>query len=113
MEFVELTEKEFLKYSLSCPITSFFQQPLWAEVKKDNGWNHFFVGLKDNKKVVAATLLLSKKIKFFKNMFYAPRGFLLDYNNLDILEEFINKYPQIGMLTIENMYDTLRLKSYR
>ena len=91
MEFVELTEKEFLKYSLSCPITSFFQQPLWAEVKKDNGWNHFFVGLKDNKKVVAATLLLSKKIKFFKNMFYAPRGFLLDYNNLDILEEFVNK----------------------
>ena len=62
--------------------------PLWAEVKKDNGWDSYFVGLKDGDKVVAATLLLSKKIKFFKNMFYAPRGFLLDYNNLSILEEF-------------------------
>ncbi len=88
MEFVTLSEKEFLKYSEECPITSFFQQPLWGKVKEDNGWNHYYVGLKDKKKVVAATLLLSKKIKFFKNMFYAPRGFLLDYSNYEILREF-------------------------
>lgn len=88
MEFVTLTEKEFLEYSEKSPYTSFFQMPLWAEVKKDNGWDSYYVGLKDGKKVVAATLLLSKKIKFFKNMFYAPRGFLLDYNDLDLLEEF-------------------------
>ena len=88
MEFVTLTEKEFLEFSLNSPITSFFQQPLWAEIKKDNGWDHYFVGLKDKKKVVAATLLLSKKIKFFKTMFYAPRGFLIDYDNFEILERF-------------------------
>ena len=88
MEFVELSEKEFLDYSIKSPITSFFQMPDWAEVKKDNGWGHYYVGLKDNKKVVAATLLLYKKIRFFKNMFYAPRGFLLDYSNLELLEEF-------------------------
>ena len=90
MEFVTLSEKEFLDYSESSPITSFFQQPLWADVKKDNGWSHYYVGLKDGDDVVAATLLLSKKIKFFKNMFYAPRGFLLDYSNFQVLEEFTN-----------------------
>ena len=89
MEFVTLTEDEFLEFSLKCPCTSFFQMPLWAKVKKDNGWDSYFVGLKDNGEVVAATLLLSKKIKFFKNMFYAPRGFLLDYSNLELLEEFV------------------------
>ena len=88
MEFVTLKEDEFLEYADNCPCNSFFQMPLWAKVKKDNGWNSYYVGLKDGKKIVAATLLLSKKIKFFKNMFYAPRGFLLDYNRLDILEEF-------------------------
>ena len=88
MEFVTLTEKEFSDYSEKSPYTSFFQMPLWAEVKKENGWDSYYVGLKDHGKVVAATLLLSKKIKFFKNMFYAPRGFLLDYNNLELLEEF-------------------------
>ena len=88
MEFVTLKEDEFLKYSKSSPITSFFQQPLWGKIKEDNGWSHYYVGLKDGKKIVAATLLLSKKIKFFKTMFYAPRGFLLDYDNTQVLEEF-------------------------
>ena len=89
MKFVMLTEKEFLDFSKNCPCTSFFQMPLWAEVKKENGWDSYFVGLKDGKNVVAATLLLAKKIKLFKNMFYVPRGFLLDYQNLDLLEEFV------------------------
>lgn len=88
MEFVTLKEDEFLEYADKCPCNSFFQMPLWAKVKKDNGWNSYYVGLKDGDNIVAATLLLSKKIKFFKNMFYAPRGFLLDYNNLEVLEEF-------------------------
>ena len=88
MDFVTLKEDEFLEYSQNSPITSFFQQPLWAKVKEDNGWKHYFVGLKDNGKIVAATLLLSKSIKFFKTMFYAPRGFLLDYDNFQLLEEF-------------------------
>ena len=90
MEFVELTEDEFLEFSMSYPNNSFFQMPLWGKVKKDNGWNSCYVGLKDNDKVVAATLLLSKSIKLFKTMYYAPRGFLLDYNNYSILEEFTN-----------------------
>ena len=88
MEFVTLKEDEFLEFADNCPCNSFFQMPLWAKVKKDNGWNSYYVGLKDGKDIVAATLLLSKKIKFFKNMFYAPRGFLMDYSNLEVLEEF-------------------------
>ena len=95
MEFVELSEKEFLNYSKKSPYTSFYQMPEWAKVKKTNGWNSYFVGLKDNNnKIVAATLLLSKKIKMFKTMFYAPRGFLLDYNDLDLLKEFTNKVKE-------------------
>ena len=89
MEFVELTEDEFLEFSLGYPNNSFFQMPLWGKVKKDNGWNSCYVGLKDdNNKVIAATLLLSKSMRLFKTMYYAPRGFLLDYNNFNILEEF-------------------------
>lgn len=88
MEFVELTEDEFLEFSMNYPNNSFFQMPLWGKVKKDNGWNSCYVGLKENDKVVAATLLLSKSMKLFKTMYYAPRGFLLDYSNFNILEEF-------------------------
>ncbi len=94
MEFVELSEKEFLNYSKKSPYTSFYQMPEWAKVKKTNGWNSYFVGLKDKNKIVAATLLLSKKIKMFKTMFYAPRGFLLDYDDLDLLKEFTQKVKE-------------------
>ena len=94
MEFVELSEKEFLNYSKKSPYTSFYQMPEWAKVKKTNGWNSYFVGLKDKNKIVAATLLLSKKIKMFKTMFYAPRGFLLDYDNLELLKEFTEKIKE-------------------
>lgn len=88
MEFVELKEDEFLEFSKNSPITSFFQDIHWAHVKEENGWGHYYVGLKDNNKIVAGTLLLYKKIKFFKNMFYAPRGFLIDYDDFSLLEEF-------------------------
>lgn len=94
MEFVELCEKEFLNYSKNSPYTSFYQMPEWAKVKKINGWDSYFLGLKDGDKIIAATLLLSKKIKMFKTMFYAPRGFLLDYNNLDLVEEFTLKVKE-------------------
>ena len=90
MEFVTLTKKEFLDFSKNSNITSFFQTTYWGEIKKDNGWDSHFLGLKSGRKIVAATLLLSKKIKLFGTMFYAPRGFLLDYDDLEVLEEFTN-----------------------
>ena len=94
MKFVTLSEKEFLEFSKTNKLTTFFQTPYWGEIKLTNGWKSHFVGLKDGKKIVAASLLLSKKIKFFKNMFYAPRGFLMDYDNLNLLEEFTIKLKE-------------------
>ena len=59
-----------------------------AKIKKNNGWDSHYVGMKKDGDIVAATLLLSKDIKFFKKMFYAPRGFLLDYNDFALIRDF-------------------------
>lgn len=91
MELVELTNKEFDKYAWNHPEGSFYQISDWGELKKKNGWVPHFLGLKDGKKLVAATLLLSKKTPIKKDMFYAPRGFLIDYKNFDLLKEFTTK----------------------
>ena len=48
---INLSEKEFLNYSKKSPYTSFYQMPEWAKVKKTNGWNSYFVGLKDKNKI--------------------------------------------------------------
>lgn len=95
MKFRELTEEEFTVYADSHPQKSFFQTKEIAKLRGYNGWNHYYVGLTENDNIVAATLLLSKKRRLGFYEFYAPRGFLCDYNNNDILKVFteeIKKY---------------------
>lgn len=92
MELIELNEKEFIEFSKNQKDSLFFQSPSWIEVKKDNGWNGKIVGFKEKNKVIAATILLMKNIKGInKKMVYAPRGFILDYNNFELLTDFVEK----------------------
>lgn len=97
MEFRKLTEKEFDNFASKHENASFNQNSYWGKLKKSNNWEYTFLGLLDNKKIVAATLLLSKMTPVKKKMFYAPRGFLIDYKNYDLLKEFtknIKKYAK-------------------
>lgn len=88
MEFRKLTEEEFSHFEQKHEQSNFNQTVAWGNLKKCNGWKSDFLGLVDQKKVVAATLLLSKKTPVKKKMFYAPRGFLIDYENVQLLEKF-------------------------
>lgn len=89
MEFKEIDKKVFDKFAKVHHQANFSQTSAWADVKKVNGWESYFLGLYDKKKLVAATLLLSKKVPIIgKKMFYAPRGFLIDYDNYNVLEYF-------------------------
>ncbi len=89
MELVELTDKEFKDFAIKNPLISFHQTKEWGDLKSENGWKSYLLGLKnDEGKVVAGCLLLSKMTPIKRNMFYSPRGFLIDYNNYDLLKEF-------------------------
>lgn len=95
MKLEVLTEKEFKKFADKHEQITFHQTPNWGELKKTNGWIPHYVGLKENNKVIAGALLLEKKTPFKKNMFYSPRGFLIDYKNKKLLTKFtdeIKKY---------------------
>lgn len=92
MNLVELGKEEFIEFSKNYPYSLFFQSPYWIEIKKDNNWEGTIVGIKKDNKIVAATVLLMKNIKGInKKMVYAPRGFLLDYNDLTLLTDFVEK----------------------
>lgn len=88
MEFVELSEKEYRKYWENHLLKSFLSSPEIGKLRKKNGWNVVYLGLKDNDNLVAATLLVSKKRHFNRLEFYAPRGFLLDFNDEELLTTF-------------------------
>lgn len=87
----ELNREEFDLYSRNNH-GLFYQSAAWAELKGRYGWIHYFLGLEEDGKLIAATLVLGKKTPVLNNyIYYAPRGFLLDYSNLDLFEEFSNE----------------------
>lgn len=88
MKFEELTEKEYTKFWETHPLKTFLSAPEIAKLRAKNNWQSVFVGVKENKKIVAAALLLSHKRHFGKYEFYAPRGYLLDFNNKELVNFF-------------------------
>jgi len=89
MEIIKLTSKEFEDFSSQNKYVTFHQKESWGKLKQSNGWEYEMVGAKINKKIVAATLLLSKKIPMGLKMYYAPRGFLIDFADYKLLDEFV------------------------
>ncbi len=88
MEFSILNEKEFETIALKLPCSNFHQTVKWGKLKEKNGWIPHFLGVRKNKKIVAATLLLEKKIFKRFSIFYAPRGYLIDFKEKEILKFF-------------------------
>ena len=90
----ELSEIEFIKFTNTFNASSIYQSVPYMEVMKNQGFDTRLLGLIENDNIVAATLvLLDKKGKVGYG--YIPRGFLIDYNNFELLEIFtkeIKKY---------------------
>ena len=87
MYIKELSLMEFSEYSKDNIIGNYYQSINYAMLKAEEGYEYEFIGLVDNTDIIAASLILYKKIG---NTFYgySPRGFLIDYSNPIILEKF-------------------------
>ena len=96
MEFVVLKEDEFKKFAYKHEQASFFQTINWGKLKSENGWGMKLVGIKEGKKILAATMILSKMTPIKKKMLYAPRGFLIDYNNFELVKFFTEEIKKFA-----------------
>ena len=95
LKFVELSEKEFEAFASNHPLRTFMQTKEIAELRKLNGYDVYYVGVKKDKKILCATMMSSIKSYFGFRKFYSPRGFLIDYNDTELLSFFtheIKKY---------------------
>lgn len=97
----ELTNEEFYNFCLNFKDKSIYQTPEYAFVMNKQGFDSILLGMiNSNNDIVAASLILIEKRYGFKYA-YAPRGFLLDYDNEATLKSFttlIKKY--LGKLDI-------------
>ena len=91
MQFLEITEKEYRKFWENHPLKNFLSAPEIGELRKSNGWDVYFVGVKENSDIVAAAMIVSHKRHFGKYEFYSPRGVLVDYENKELLDCFLKE----------------------
>jgi len=89
MRIVELDEKQFDSFSSKHPNHSYFQTSSYGKLMKSNKYIPLYLGLVDNyNNIIAATLVLGKKIIKNYKIGYCPDGFLIDYYNRDLLQIF-------------------------
>lgn len=91
MEFMELSEQEYRTFWEEHPLKTFLSAPEIGKLRQNSGWSVFFVGVKKDKEVVAATMLVAHKRHFGKFEFYAPRGMLVDYHDEKLCSFFLKE----------------------
>jgi len=88
MEFKEITKIEYNKFFNHFKYAHFLQSITWGDVNKETRRKEpIYVGLIKDKKIVGSALLLKKKM-FNLCYYYAPRGYLIDFKDKDIVKEF-------------------------
>lgn len=111
----EITNEEFNHFTSTFNKKSIYQSSEYALVMNHHGYTSMLLGLIDeNGTIIAATSLLIE-LRFKFKYAYAPRGFLIDYSDNNLLSTFIKKVKtflskndiiavKINPLIIKNTY---------
>lgn len=116
MVIKELTNEEFRFFTEKFNVKSIYQTVEYGIMMNHQNYDSIFLGLVDDVgNILGASLILIKNVSKFKYA-YAPRGFLIDYNNSVLFETFtkeIKKYLgkknvvaiNVSPLFIKDVYD--------
>ena len=89
MEIVLLDEVRFDNFAANNKYATFYQTSAYGNLMSKNGHNSYYLGLVDEfNNIKAATLIIVKNNKEKKKMGYAPRGFLIDWEDEELVKTF-------------------------
>ncbi len=90
MKMEELTIQEFESFTKTNFLKNYMQTEEYARFMGENKYNYDYLGLKNSEgRIVAASLILRRKIGFNYRYGYAPKGFLLNYYDTNLIKTFI------------------------
>ena len=73
---------EFSNFANRHPLSNFYQTVNYAMLMAETGYDYDLIGLVNaDNEILAASLILLKPIGIKSFYGYAPRGFLIDYDN--------------------------------
>ncbi len=96
MQIILLDELKFDAFAINHPNYNFYQSSNYGKFMSKHGYNSYYLGLSDDiGNIKAATLIIVKNDKSEKRkMGYAPRGFLIDWTDSELVSEFTTKIKE-------------------
>ena len=86
MKIKEISFAEFDKYATSHQLCNYHQTSSYALLMSNHGYEYDYIAYVDEEnRIYAASLILYKKIGFKSYYGYAPKGFLTDYFDKELL----------------------------
>ena len=98
----DISENEWADVINCLPDIHFLQSIEWAHIKSRLGWTSFYKIWHDQTgDIVAGTLILEREIGFLNlpiksRIHYLPKGPLLDWSNLDLVEKVISDIEEFS-----------------
>jgi peptidoglycan pentaglycine glycine transferase (the first glycine) len=92
MKFIiNVDNNDFESFVLNHPTKShFMQSSYFGEISESKHFIPHYVGVKQDNILIAAALVLEKKHKSKFSYLYIPRGYVMDFNNLEVLTTMTN-----------------------
>ena len=92
MKIVKLSPQQFDSFSSNHPLHTYYQTSAYGNLMSDDGFEpHFYGFINDQNILIGASLILVQKLFLGYKYAYAPRGFLIDYDNKDLIIDVTNK----------------------
>ena len=105
MSIKELTIEEFSAFASTNQLRNYMQSVEYGRFMGENGYNYEYLGLVDDDGIKAAALIGIKKLGHGTYYGYAPKGFLINYYDENLLSTFVNKlkfyYSKKGVVFIK------------
>ena len=90
MTFRELSKEEFDKFAINHIPNSPYQMSAYGDTMMTQKFATCYLGILDGDTIKGATMIMIKNVGKFKYG-YAPRGYLIDYLDKPLLEEFTKR----------------------
>lgn len=127
MKMLEISKEKFEEFASKSPYNNYCQTENYGIAMSDSGFNHSYIAyLNNTRDILAAGMFLTKKIGKRYYYAYCPKGFILDYNDADLIRRFtanLKKYyrrkkviflkinPEIPIATLDSKkyYEKVKL----
>lgn len=95
-KIIEQPDQSYNRFVATHPAGHIFQSYQWGELKRYTGWRPWRIAIQQKGQIIAWISFLQHPSYGRNSLFYAPRGPVLDFTNLHLLQQLLGKVEEIA-----------------